>query len=220
MNSNDEMKKLVLRVVSLYESRVLSVGMIIDDSHRLLEDFRRQRNEMCEKLRNRLASIKSLRKKDFDSMMEDIQGNQDVQETSVKELLETFLKEQKELGAVLKNNLEKENEIKAEDFRNIIQEIQVRQEERLNEIRIALEHFQNDYQEMFKTLHNLLNRREMVKVRDIKSVLENIKLKQAERNKIVKDKIKKIKENYGINNLIDNIGENLEKNGVIAANSF
>ena len=220
MNSNDEMKKLVLRVVSLYESRVLSVGMIIDDSHRLLEDFRRQRNEMCEKLRNRLASIKSLRKKDFDSMMEDIQGNQDVQETSVKELLETFLKEQKELGAVLKNNLEKENEIKAEDFRNIIQEIQARQQDRLSEIRIALEHFQNDYQEMFKTLHDLLNRREIVKIRDIKSVLENVKQKQSERNKLVKDKIKKIKENYGINNLIDNIGENLEKNGVIAANSF
>ena len=220
MNSNDEMKKLVLRVVSLYESRVLSVGMIIDDSHRLLEDFRRQRNEMCEKLRNRLASIKSLRKKDFDSMMEDIQGNQDVQETGVKELLETFLKEQKELGAVLKKNLEKEHEIKAEDFRNIIQDIQVRQEERLNEIRIALEHFQNDYHEMFKTLHDLLNKREMVRVRDIRSVLDNVKQKQLERNELVKERIKKIKEDYGINNLIGHIGENLEKNGVIAANSF
>jgi hypothetical protein len=220
MNSNDEMKKLVLRVVSLYESRVLSVGMIIDDSHRLLEDFRRQRNEMCEKLRNRLASIKSLRKKDFDSMMEDIQGNQDVQEIGVKGLLETFLKEQKELGAVLKKNLEKEHEIKAEDFRNIIQDIQVRQEERLNEIRIALEHFQNDYHEMFKTLHDLLNKREMVRVRDIRSVLDNVKQKQLERNELVKERIKKIKEDYGINNLIGHIGENLEKNGVIAANSF
>jgi len=211
MNNNDEMKKLVLRVVSLYESRVLSVGMIIADSHKLLEDFRSQRNELCIKLRDKLANVKSLRKKDFDSMIKDIQGNQDTQESEVKNLLETFLKEQHELGCVLKNNLEKDDEIKAEDFKNIIQNIQVRQKDRLNEIRIALESFQNDFQEVFKTLHDLLNIKEMINIRDIKSVLDHVKQTQLERKITVKEKINNLKETYQIDSLLENLG----KNGII-----
>ena len=78
----------------------------------------------------------------------------------------------------------------------------------------------SSYSEYATPLGNIKVNKEIVNIKDIKSVLENIKHKQLERNKIVKDKMKKIKENYGINNLIDNLGENLGKNGIITANSL
>ena len=70
MGIADDMKRLAKEIVSSYESRISEVGIIIDNTHRILEDFKTKRNEMSNQLKEILAKEESLRKKDFDSMME------------------------------------------------------------------------------------------------------------------------------------------------------
>jgi len=65
MGIADDMKKLTKEVVFSYESRISEVGIIIDNTYRILEEFKTKRNEMNSELKETLAAGESLRKKDF-----------------------------------------------------------------------------------------------------------------------------------------------------------
>ena len=189
MQTTDEMRRITEEIVSSYESRVANVAMIIDNTHKIIENFKNIRNDMSNHLKERLAKEGFLRKKDFDNMLKNVLLMQDRREEEVRDLLKTFLEEQKEMAEIIKKQLAGENKVKLEDFQNLLDRIRTRQTQRGNEVNLMLKNFHEEYEEMTKSLYDLLQKGEAVRIQDLKSILKNIHAKQMNRSNEVREKL-------------------------------
>ncbi|MBU4362480.1 hypothetical protein KJ813_07480 [bacterium] len=189
MGIADDIKGLTNEVVFSYESRISEVGIIIDNTYRILEEFKTKRNEMSNQLKENLAKEGSLRKKDFDSMMVEILSRQDEREKQVKDLLRTFLEEQKEAAQTIKKNLAEGEKVRIIDFKKILQDIQARQKGGENEVNMMLKEFQKEHKEMAESLRTLLDKGEVLRIKDFKEMVKNIRSRQIERTNEVREKL-------------------------------
>ena len=180
MGIAEDMKRVAEEIVFSYQSRISTVATIIDNTHQLLEDFKNNRNEMSNQLKEALAKEESLRKKDFDNMMEDILSHQDEREKQVKELLKTFFEEQKEIAEIIKKSLAEGEKIRIDDFKKMLQDIQARQKTREKEVSMRLEEFQAEYKEITESLRSLLDKREAIRIKEFKEMLKDIRSRQME----------------------------------------
>jgi hypothetical protein len=189
MGIADDIKGLTNEVVFSYESRISEVGIIIDNTYRILEEFKTKRNEMSNQLKENLAKEGSLRKKDFDSMMVEILSRQDEREKQVKGLLRTFLEEQKEAAQTIKKNLAEGEKVRIIDFKKILQDIQARQKGGENEVNMMLKEFQKEHKEMAESLRTILDKGEAIRIKDFKEMIKNIRSRQIERINEVREKL-------------------------------
>ena len=189
MGIADDMKRLAKEIVSSYESRISEVGIIIDNTYRVLEDFKTKRNEMSNQIKETLAKGESLRKKDFDSMMEEILSHQEGREKQVRDLLRTFLEEQKEMAQTIKKNLSEGEKVRINDFKKMLQDIQARHKAREKEVSMMLKEFQKEHKEMAESLRSLLDKGEAIRIKDFKEMLKNIRSRQVKREEEVRKKL-------------------------------
>ena len=189
----EDMKKVAQELVASYQSRISEVATVVDNTHQILEDFKAKRNEMSNDLRETLAKEDSLRKKDFDNMMKDIIFHQDEREKQIKDLLNTFFEEQKEIAETIKENLTEGKKVKLSDFKKMLLDIQARQKARENEVIMRVKEFQEEYKELAESLHTLLNKGEAIRIKDFKEMVQNIRLRQIERAREVKRRFEEIK---------------------------
>ena len=133
MNSSvEDTRKLTEEIISSCESRISAVCAIVDNTHRLLDDFKGKRNAMIAQLRKTLAREKSFREKEFESLMKDVLGFQDAIENETRVLLNMYLDEQKKADKTIRKALEKRRVVCIKegtdgiiDFRKKITDIQV-----------------------------------------------------------------------------------------------
>jgi hypothetical protein len=133
MSNAEDMGEMTEEIVSSYESRISAVCAIVDNTHRLLDDFRGKRSAMIIRLREMLAMEKSFRENEFDSLMKDVLGFQEAIENKTRVLLNIYLDEQKEYDKTIREIFEKHSTFrikkdtgKINDFRKIITDIQAR----------------------------------------------------------------------------------------------
>lgn len=128
-----DLKDLARDIVASYDTRVRVVGGIIDDTHKMMADFRGKREDMSKDLREALATRESLRKKDFDRMMEVVVMQQNKREGEVKKMLEDFRKEEETVAEKLRNLLKKGEDLRLCDFKKMMADIRQAQEVRTKE---------------------------------------------------------------------------------------
>jgi chromosome segregation ATPase len=190
-----DMKNIVEDIISSYETRLEGMGVIFDTTYQLLQGFqdsfidkKQEREKLIVELRNNLAKNNSLRKNDFDNMMQDILSTQDKREKEVRNLLNRYLNERKEMAQALRGNLEKfkdslaKGEIqRVKEFQNMIKEVIDEQEKRKDEVTSKLKAFQKEQKEMAKRLKELLAKDKELRIEDLKSMLERLKIRNRER---------------------------------------
>lgn len=190
-----DMKNIVEDIISSYEVRLEGMGVIFDTTHQLLRGFqdsfidkKQEREKLTIELRNNLAKNNSLRRNDFDNMMQGILSTQDKREKEVRNLLNSYLNERKEMAQALKGNLEKfkdslaKGEIqRVKEFQNMIKEVPDEQEKRKEEVMSKLKAFQKEQKEMAKRLKELLAKDKELRIEDFKSMLEELKIQKRER---------------------------------------
>jgi hypothetical protein len=193
VSNAEDMRKLAVEIISSYESRISAVCAIIDNTHQLLDDFKEKRSAMSIQIKETLAHEKSLRKKDFDTMMKDIVESQETMENETRILLRTYLDEQKEAAKTIRENLEKHKEDgvtgesdRINDFRKLITDIQVTQKSREEEVRDMLTTFHNDHKMLSESLRSLLEKGTTIRIRDVKIMLENMRSKRMQWREEVK----------------------------------
>ena len=120
---NNILKNLAGDIIASYDTRVRVVGEIVEDTHKMLDGFREKREEMSESLREVLAKFESLRKKDFNAMMQDILLTQKKREESVKKILADFRKEEIRVAERLRELLKRGEEIRLTDFKKTLTHI-------------------------------------------------------------------------------------------------
>ena len=187
MGKIEDMSKLTEEIISSYESRIFTVGSIVDDTHQVIDDLRAKRNIMSSKLKETLAHEGSLRKKDFDNMMKDLFSIQEEREKEVRDLLKTYLEEQKETAKTIRENFKKNEtariageKIRGNDFRKMLEDIRTKQTSRESEVCEMLKEFRKEHKETSESFRNLLSKEEGVRVKDVKMMLKNVNAKRRE----------------------------------------
>jgi len=130
LNNNFEIAK---DIVASYEARINVVRAIVEDTRKLLEDFRNRREKMSQELREALAQHESLRKKDFDKMMGDIMLLQSEREENVKNMLADFENQETQVLGGLKVMLQRGEKLRLKDFKKTLAKIKGEQEARQKE---------------------------------------------------------------------------------------
>lgn len=194
MPLEEDIDNTVENIVSSYEAKIRSIGAIFDTTHQLLHSFqdsfldtRRLREKINAELRENLARNESLRKKDFDGMMQDILSAQDAGEEHVRNVLNSYLDEQKEMADVLRSNLAKIKDalaqgqaLRVKEFQAVIKEILAKQEERKRKAILRLEEFQKGQKDMLTWLEHLLAKGGDIRTKDLKSMLADFKPRHKE----------------------------------------
>jgi len=183
------MKNIVNDIVGSYETKIRSIGAIFDTTHQLLQTFqdsfldtKQQREKLKAQLREILAKNGSLRKKDFDNMMQEILSNQDKRERQVRDLLNSYLNGQKAMAHSLRNNLAnikdalaKGEAQRAKEFQTVIKDILAEQERRKEEAIFKLREFQEEQRQIAKRLEELLTKGRELRAKDLKLMLAEFK---------------------------------------------
>jgi len=162
---------------------------IFDTIYQILQSFQeyflvKQEREMVKgKLRENLAKNNSLRRKDFDNMMEGILSTLDRKEEELIYLSNNYLSNQKKTWQALGENLTNmkgtlahEEDEEGRIFQGMVKDVFFNQNENGGkEVTHKLKEFQEEHQKMIDSLKALLVKREEVRLRDFKSTVENIR---------------------------------------------
>ncbi len=170
----EEMGRLVREVTASYEARASSVEQIIEATHEMLEAFRSQRDAMRIRLRETLAQAASLRRRDFDAMMQGVLSRQEERERAVKETVRSYLQEQRALAASLREALSRGEAEPVERVKALLGGITIRWLEREREVKALLADFQREQEELARALGEHLSNDGPVKVREFKATLRAI----------------------------------------------
>lgn len=184
MPSLENMQTAVADIISTYEERIDNIGTTFDTTFQIMESFQeflrsnQQKEVVTNQIRDILARNEHLRKKDFDIMMREILSSQERRERMVKDLLKTYIEEQKNMAANLKENLHsvKDSLAKGElqrirDFQETIKEIMAKQQERRVEVSSLLKDFQNEQRELAVRLRELLAKGRDLRINDLKQMV-------------------------------------------------
>lgn len=137
-----------------YDVRTKFINEIVKDTHETLDGFKKKREEMSDNLREVLAKSESLRKKDFNAMMQDILMTQHKREENVKKMLADFREEETRVVERLRDLLEKGKAIQLVDFKKTLAHIQQDQKAREGNaaegIRSELATMQNEVYKMLE----------------------------------------------------------------------
>jgi len=190
-----DLNNIINNILYSYEARIESIGSVFDITHQIIQGFqdtlldtRQERENIRVELREILAKNESLRRKDFDNMMQSILLTQNEREKEVRNLLNRYLNEQKEMAQALRKNLERVKDSLAKGkaqrlkgFQEIIKEILTKQDKRKEEITSKLKEFQKEQAMLSKRLKELLAKGKELRIRDFKSMLREFKSQHKER---------------------------------------
>lgn len=167
----EELARLAREVITSYESRITSVEQIIGAAHEMLEAFRCQREAIRDQLRETLSRAASLRRRDFDTMMQGMLLRHEAGERAVKEAIRCYLIEQRALTAALKDALNGGGPDQIGAIKALMETIAARQLGREREVQTLLAGFRSDHEGMVQALGALLSNGGSVRVREFKTIL-------------------------------------------------
>ena len=182
----EEMGRLARELIASYEARVSSVEHIIEATHEMLEAFRSQREAMRIQLRETLARAASLRRRDFDAMMQGILVGQEERQERIKEAMRGYLSGHKATAQALKEalslrlgrtqaGLANGKAKRIETVEELLGGIVARRQQREQEVTALLAEFQREQEEIARTLGGLLSNGGSLKVKEFKATLKLIR---------------------------------------------
>jgi hypothetical protein len=162
----EQMRNVAQDLIASYDDRVDAIGTIIDDTYQVLDDFKNKRAKLSSELKETLARRQSLRKKDFDRMMNGILLSQEEKEKEVKQNLKDFVKEQKKEARELRDALSK-GEVQK------MKKAQIGIENGIVEIKELLRNFYEQQKGLIKKFTTLLTKGKDLKIKDLKDVIRD-----------------------------------------------
>lgn len=203
-----KMQKWAQDMLDLYDNRVKKVEALRKKSTQLLKNLKKQQEELSIQLREFLAKDRSLRRKDFETVISGIRIRQKEREDEVEEELKRFREEMNERKNKLEKILTRGESLRIKDFKTTIADIQAYQKKREGEIKKLLKDFQKEREDLNTQLKELLAKGESLRIRDFKVMIKGIQDRQRER----KDEVDEL-----LRNLVRE-RENLKKEAMKALN--
>ncbi len=174
----------------LFEVSFRNVESILTVTAQLFEDFQKvffyakqEQDKTRIEVRELFAKSISLRKKDFDHIMQDVLSKEAKREVEIKELLKNSFMEQKELAIFLRKNLCQLTQFlvtgKVEQIKEIqdaIKEMVLQNDQRKNILIFKLNEFKKEQQKVMEKLKNFLICRDLPK-EALRLIIQELKTK-------------------------------------------
>ena len=178
-------------LIRSYESRIKNIESvffkseaIVQSSFDLLQEFnnslkkyKRERERINSQLQENLAKKVSLRKKDYDLMMNDILNKLDDKELDVEKYFSQFIEEQKFMNQFLKTGvLEIKDGLQNGEHKNIalfrenLSRITVELETKKNMVISQLNDYRDMHRKTIEKLKELLAKGDQIYIRDVKEI--------------------------------------------------
>jgi len=183
MGVGEDLRALANSIIDSYELRVRTVSALINQAYQLLKSFETEIEDMIAGLRDNLAGVESLRKKDFDHMISDVIERRRQREEEAEQTLKRFREEEGEMISRLREIVLRGNSSSLEDnIKAIKEDIFKRQKEREKKIITTLQCFQIEQEELRVALKKLLSKGEGLKIKDLRIMLRSLRTRQSDRD--------------------------------------
>lgn len=182
MQKMEEIKTFIENLLDTHEIRVKVISKAMRATVDHLKDLSGRQAKMALELRDSLARKQSLRKKDFDSFLQDIVLQNLDKEKEITRAIEDLEKEEGAMSASLRRILAGKEQITLGEFKLTSKEIIERLTEREKKASDMLRQFHIRQGEVSEGLSRLLDKGEDIKVKDFKVMTDAIKIKYQERD--------------------------------------
>ena len=190
-----DLNKVVEDIVASYEVKIENIKSFFETTHLILNEFqdplfdiKEERQVISAQLQDLLAKNEHLRRADFNWMMQGVLAIQIEKEKEIRNLVNSYLTEQKQMLNLLKDNLTKIKDALAngegvgvKESQKLMVEILAQQDKRKQEVISKLKDFQKEQQEMAKRLLELLSKGRELRIKDLKSMLREFQAEHKER---------------------------------------
>ena len=178
MSAESDVKELAVSIIDSYEMRVSTVTTLMTQANNLLKSFQIEMEDMITQLRDNLAKSESLRKKDFDIMMQTMVDRMRELEQEEQNRFIQFQLEESEMIVRFRRLVSGESLVVTEDMEILREEVHTRQKERERCIVNGLKQFQIAHEEFRSGVKILLLKGDGVRIKDLKQMLRTIKAHQ------------------------------------------
>ena len=178
MSAESDVKELAVSIIDSYEMRVSTVTTLMTQANNLLKSFQIEMEDMITQLRDNLAKSESLRKKDFDIMMQTMVDRMRELEQEEQNRFIQFQMEESEMIVRFRRLVSGESLVVTEDMETLREDVHTRQKERERCIVNGLKQFQIAHEEFRSGVKILLLKGEGVRIKDLKQMLRTIKAHQ------------------------------------------
>ncbi len=180
-----DLNKVVEDIVSSYEAKIENINTFFETTHLILSEFqdpllntKQEREQINGQLQDLLAKNEHLRRTDFNRMMWGILTIQVEKEKEIRNLVNSFLTEQKQMITLLRDNFIKIKEalakgegIKVKESQRTMVEILAQQDRSKLEVSLKLKEFQKEQKEMIQRLQELLAKGKELRIKDLQLML-------------------------------------------------
>lgn len=167
MSVSSEVRNLTGEVVASFEAAIGEVGGLIERGIDILAGYRREEEVVRDSLRESLASVASLRRRDFDGLTGRILDFQCRREHQIKIFIKGFLARQRDLAARLKRSLQAGIFHEVERITRELQEM-------TETARAEIVSFQKEQEAIRENFASLEARKETLSVREFKRVIGDL----------------------------------------------
>lgn len=188
-------KDITEEIFSSYEAKIENIDSFFEATHLILNEFqdplldnKQERDQINSQLQDLLAKNEHLRRTDFNRMMQGILIIQIEKEKEIRNLVNSFLMEQKQMVNLLRDNLAKIKAARAfgqgvevKESKELISQVLAQQDKRKLEVSRKLKEFQKDQIEMTQRLLELLAKGKELRIKDLKLMLKEFDSQHKER---------------------------------------
>ncbi|PIW39536.1 MAG: hypothetical protein COW22_05695 [Chloroflexi bacterium CG15_BIG_FIL_POST_REV_8_21_14_020_46_15] len=181
------MEEMVLDLISSYENRICVVEKLVTtaDSDESLSELGKETEKLKTTLRETLVNNCSLRRKDFNKLMErmlsDFEKDKkkiEEEQQQVRDKVKGYLSEQKELAASLREKLARfATDAEKDSLKAAIQEFKTACQDKAEQVFVLLRDFQSrldvfqrEQEEVNHKLQRLVDRGETLRIEDLRQV--------------------------------------------------
>ncbi len=175
-------KNIIEDIIASYETKIENINSFFETTYLILGEFqeplletKEERGEINSQLQDLLAKNEHLRRTDFNRMMQGILAIQVENEKEIKNLVNSFLAEQKEMVSLLRDNLTRIKAamangqgVEIKESKELISQILAQQDKRKLEVSLKLKEFQKEQKEMTQRLLELLVKGRNLRIKDLK----------------------------------------------------
>lgn len=165
MREFEQVRDMTAAMVASYDERICAVGEIIEKSLAMLDQYRHAEQLVRIQLRETLAKVESLRKKDFDLLMAPILVHQEKREQEIKHFLNLFLKGQRTMSGQLKRTIQAGILLSIPDLEKAIQKS-------IEEAKEYLIDFQKEQAFIGEKMRCLFRKKEELTLKEFKETLD------------------------------------------------
>jgi len=180
MKEGHDFRNIVEEIINSYEIKVKTVTSLIKQVVQKVKYFHREQIQMADRLKDLLAKNQSLRRKDFNSIIADIQIQQAQRESEIGHMVENFCKEEEEIVSKLKEIVSGNSLSTLEDFNNLKKRMLSQSKERERKLSRMLKNFHREQEELAAGLRKLLEKGPGVRIKDFKTMIRAFHIEHQE----------------------------------------